>query len=494
MPGAQLQLVSYSQSGSDLTNTQPQITFFKNVYKHYENFAIETIPVRFNKFATPNWTEPMKFQSRVDNIGHLLRGMNLEIQLPQFAYDSTLQPRWINDLAINMVMDATVYIGGEPIHRISGDWLNIFYKRYKSYDKYVQSAPMLNPSPSPNPNLYLNLAQTLTVELPFFWRSGIALPLYNIEYQTIYVELTLRPISEWITVIEQSINSPYYGKRVKPYGSLTTSLQGLVAPSGFFDFLLMTDVVFLEEERFKKLRRTNFEILIEQNVEIINRDIGEPSVRISVNQRLPTKEFWVLAQRNDVSSRNGWDQYSMWEDWRTKEGDLNLPKQNLRSEYTPQIILDGYWTDYYINRGIIPLPNIIGSMSMILDEQVFINEVSAPYMSLAFPLKRELSYNEVDLIYNYGFSLYPRQFAPSGMLNLDRASKVYLDINFSQTPPPKPALWFNPITHGPFEPSPEEYQPWNNEIYGFTYDVKCIFINYNILRIGKGMGDIVFRK
>ena len=43
MTGGILHLSSYNQTGYDIIHINPQITFFKKVYKRHTNFGIETI-------------------------------------------------------------------------------------------------------------------------------------------------------------------------------------------------------------------------------------------------------------------------------------------------------------------------------------------------------------------------------------------------------------------------------------------------------------------
>ena len=46
MPGGEVQLVAYGEENMYL-NEQPQVTFFKVVYRRYTNFSTETVQTNF---------------------------------------------------------------------------------------------------------------------------------------------------------------------------------------------------------------------------------------------------------------------------------------------------------------------------------------------------------------------------------------------------------------------------------------------------------------
>lgn len=81
MAGGSLNLASSRGSGEDIININPQITFFKKVYKRHTNFGIETreissdIPSDFNTPITYN----------IDNYGSLISEMHYEFTLPNIT-------------------------------------------------------------------------------------------------------------------------------------------------------------------------------------------------------------------------------------------------------------------------------------------------------------------------------------------------------------------------------------------------------------------------
>jgi hypothetical protein len=80
MPGGLLQLVLYGGEDFYLTGN-PQISFFKSIYKRYTNFAMETIPLQFN--LVPNTSAGnTSMTCKIDRFADLLKGLYLKIKLP----------------------------------------------------------------------------------------------------------------------------------------------------------------------------------------------------------------------------------------------------------------------------------------------------------------------------------------------------------------------------------------------------------------------------
>jgi hypothetical protein len=495
MPGGTLQIASYHLDGPDFTTINPNITYFKSVHKRYTNFSIENILVNFNSFDDINFYDQMKLNCNLDNIGHLLNNVYLYIEVPSFFQNDVLKVKWIDDIGINIIDEITLSIGGEIIQSFSNDWINVYYKRYFTYEEYLSTKKMVNIHPSPHSTKYLNTLNKLYIYLPFYFskQNGLNIPLMNLKYQDIMINITLKPVSNWFTVIEQNINSPYYGKRIKPYGNYITLIKNAIDKSRgeSFHFSLETHVIFLEKDELNNITYSQHDYLIENISEIIVNDITEKDTFVKLNQRLPLKEFWLVAMRNDIDTRNCWGQYSNIEN--RDEGDLSLPRNNLQSIYTPTVFLRQYWDNIKEKSNSVIIKNIIKSLKIIIDKQDRTIDLSNNYLSSVNPYQYKLNYNSDDQVYHYSFSLDPLQYQPSGFCNLDRSSDFILKISLNNIPPLKPTNTFlTQILNG--GANSDEYKPYMNDTYAWKYSYKLILINYNILRINSGMADLLLRK
>ena len=82
MPGGLIQVTAYGDQDLYLSGN-PEITFFKSVYRRHTNFAIETLVQVFDKEVTQlNKT----YSAIISRNGDLVQQMYLEIKLPKL-YD-----------------------------------------------------------------------------------------------------------------------------------------------------------------------------------------------------------------------------------------------------------------------------------------------------------------------------------------------------------------------------------------------------------------------
>jgi hypothetical protein len=111
MGGGTLQLSSYG--GQDIeTIGNPQMTFFKSVYKRHTNFAIETIEQVLDGVITNKET---KITSIINKCGDLIHKCYLDIKLPEFEANSSNSDanytNWTNGTGYAYLKEASIYIG-----------------------------------------------------------------------------------------------------------------------------------------------------------------------------------------------------------------------------------------------------------------------------------------------------------------------------------------------------------------------------------------------
>jgi len=507
MPGGLLQLTTYQQDGGDMTNNKPQITFFKTVYKRFTNFAMENIEVNFNQYTEPNWDTPFEMFSRLDNIGHLLSKIYLKVSVPQLnrSVDPALalDVQWNPDCGMHIIDRVQFLIGGEIIQDFSSDWINIYYKRYIPYESFLQSKSLLNIQESPNRQSVINMQSDMYVLLPLYFSKewSLSLPFLNIEYQSIYIKIIIKPLKQWLTIVEKQPTNPFFGKRVAPYGPYIETLKQMA--KGKFIFSMNIHCGFLENNEFQKLRSSSIHYLIDQTSEIVQQDLIDGMVSISLFQRIPLKEIWILPYRNDTYSRNTWCNYSTLDRFEDKDGDLQKPISYVMSRMTPTNFLQQYHL-FYTQNGIIPKHNIIEHVSLILDEQVRFKNLSAEHLAFVQPQIHNYYFNTTDFLYNYSFAINPLQYQPSGFLNLERINTARLDIQLTTPPPPKPTALVAQKTINAgggsqpiktlYQPHANEFTPYYNADYAYKYNIKIILVNFNILQLKSGMAGLMFKK
>ena len=106
MGGGLIQLVAYGAQDIYLTS-QPQITFFKSVYRRYTNFALEPIEC----ILPSDVKNGTRISFPIERQGDLL--VDLELEVP--VTDSTLFDKGLSPFRI--IREAEVEIGGLTISK-----------------------------------------------------------------------------------------------------------------------------------------------------------------------------------------------------------------------------------------------------------------------------------------------------------------------------------------------------------------------------------------
>ena len=119
MSGGLMQLVAYGAQDVYLTGN-PQITFFKMVYKRHTNFAVEAIEQTFN--GSVGFGKRVSCQ--ITRNGDLITKMYLKAS----CSDSALTPEWVDNVGYAMINSVELQIGGTKIDKHYGTWLQIWHE------------------------------------------------------------------------------------------------------------------------------------------------------------------------------------------------------------------------------------------------------------------------------------------------------------------------------------------------------------------------------
>ena len=187
MTGGLMQLVAYGAQDVYLTGN-PQITYFKVVYRRHTNFSMEVIEHTLD--GTPDFGR----KSTVDILrnGDLCTKILLKIRLNAVRLalnnnSSRLSVAWVRRLGHALLKSVEVEIGGSQIDKQYGVWLDIWYelthttmqeRGYKNMIGDVEELTKLTAVPSETESEILP-EYTLYVPLQFWFNrnTGLALPL-----------------------------------------------------------------------------------------------------------------------------------------------------------------------------------------------------------------------------------------------------------------------------------------------------------------------------
>jgi hypothetical protein len=435
MGGGLLQLVAYGAQDAYIT-ANPQITFWKGLYKRHTNFAMEPFRVSFT--GQPNWGT--KQSAVISRHADLLYSTYVEVVLPYLAENSTTTPAYWNNsagrLGYNLIKYAELDIGGQLIDRLYGEWLYLWDSLTMSYDKSAGLRQMVGLGQSDGSITLANPAQcglsgkpahpnVLYIPLYFFFTKnpGAALPLIALQYHEVKINILWNK-PELISGNYSSATSNNYNVNLLP---------NPVQASIYIDY------IYLDVEERRRMAQQSHEYLIEQTQYNEDKGVSSYNNRIDLTFNHPVKELvWVVQPTSytncSIASKFGstvltpftYDQKIVYDQWLQINGQDRLDRRY--GDYFHKVQMyqhhsggAGYGTDFYDQPGI----------------------------------------------YMYSFALRPEEHQPSGTCNFSRIDTATIVMNLS----------------GAYVV---------DESVDATYEVRVYAVNYNILRIMSGMAGLAY--
>jgi hypothetical protein len=296
-----MQLVAYGAQDIYLTGN-PQITFFKVVYRRHTNFSMESIEQTFNGSADFG----KKVTCTISRNGDLIHRVWLQAVLPRITCTNAEDRfRWLNWIGHVLVKNVEVEIGGQRIDKHYSDWLHIWNEltqtseKQLGYQNMVGNVPRLTnwiqgSSNSTDPVQFnypcdVNSCipdYTLYVPLQFWFcrNPGLSLPLIALQYHEVKINIEFR-----------EARSCYSGA-----GSWSSSVPSLRAAS------LYVDYIYLDTDERRRFAQVSHEYLIEQLQFTGEETVVSTSNKIKLNFNHPCKELvWVVQPDSNIQQDMG---------------------------------------------------------------------------------------------------------------------------------------------------------------------------------------------
>ena len=267
MAGGLMQLVAYGAQDIYLTGN-PQITFFKVVYRRHTNFAVEAIQQTFNGAADLG----RRFTCTIARNGDLLHRLYLELDVNSNSNTNDY-------LGFQLIDYVEVEIGGQVIDKQYGEWMAVWCDLTHTLDQAIMLSEMLE--------INSNTAR-LRVPLQFWFcrNPGLALPLIALQYH------------------EVKINVQFTNLTVPALD--TQSLA---------DCTVWADYIFLDTDERRRFAQVSHEYLIEQvqysNALTVNSGEVPQTTQQELRFNHPVKELvWLVDTNNSTSNFTGYIQSS----------------------------------------------------------------------------------------------------------------------------------------------------------------------------------------
>ena len=273
MGGGLMQLVAYGAQDIYLTGN-PQITFFKVVYRRHTNFSMESIEQTFNGAADFG----KRVTCTVSRNGDLMHRVYLQVTVPELESDSTdTNDSWVDWLGHALIKNVEVEIGGQRVDKHYGDWMHIWNELTQSAGKKTGYETMVGKTVSGKTDLYIPL------EFWFCRNPGLALPLIALQYHEVKINLEFRSAAECMS-------------------DAATTTPSLLAAS------LYVDYIYLDTDERRRFAQVSHEYLIEQLQFTGDESISSTNNKIKLNFNHPCKELvWVVQPDENVTTHDLFD-------------------------------------------------------------------------------------------------------------------------------------------------------------------------------------------
>ena len=442
-----MQLVAYGAQDIYLTGN-PQITFFKVVYRRHTNFAVESIVQTFN--GTADFGK--RVTATISRNGDLIQQMYLEVVLPVDAAAAATRT-WTYGVGNALVSQAEIEIGGQLIDRQYGDWMNIWTEltipagKRNGYDDMVGNSLLANNGDQLggiDATAVVNSASDgVRLYVPFqFWfnrNPGLALPLIALQYHEVKLNLTLRPITDLI----QNTNA--------------AAVTGADASLSLSTCKLYVDYVYLDTDERRRFAQVSHEYLIEQvqftGTETIAQ--GDSNKNITLNFNHPVKELiWAHTTSTHASAPSATAGAGSWFNYSGLNAAATTTGAGRDSFQTALLQLNGH--DRFSVRNADYFRKV----------QNYEHHTRVPRVGadLAGTSADGCQSSFRQYIYSYSFALSPEEHQPSGTCNFSRIDNAVLQMTYDK----------------------------NTETNAQSLNLNIYAVNYNVLRIMSGMGGLAY--
>ena len=487
MGGGLLQIAAYGAQDVYLTG-DPQITFFKVVYRRHTNFSMESIQQQFSSKANFGKND---VSTTISRNGDLVSSMYLEVNLPACPSGWS----WIDGVGHRLIKSVRVNLGGDTIDEHTGRWLEIWDQL--THDESMQAVYKEMIGDLGGAGAGKRIKMFIPLQFWFNRNPGLALPLIALQYHEVKIVFNFEELKrlvipattsvggegtwdgDWLNDPNDAYTSSFTIKSSSAYGTASTNAgQWLTvlnaATSSSLDAKLYVDYIYLDTEERKRFSQMSHEYLIDQ-LQIQGKDtITSFNHRTRLNFNHPVKELvWVFeAPENDAHKYDG-PSLTEWGDFAQREDATQI------YEWLKDAKLQINGHDRFTKR-------------------------DARYFRRVQPYQHHTGAPAVP-VYCYSFALRPEEYQPSGTCNFSRIDNAYLDINLK--------AWVKDIdystmdvTLGSFDLTPAYYSTGGAITAGaieravapVTWDSSQklhLFVHavsYNVLKIVSGRGGLAY--
>ena len=457
--GGLIQLITATGEQDRYLTGNPEITFFKTVYRRHTNFSIETIeevfytsedfgrqcrciiprngdlitnmtlfvnigslnPEFYDKINKNRTVQHTPTQSRIGNNGQVITSRCECSTCLEEQFKDNLTYGWVNSLGHALIESTWIEIGGQRIDKQYGEWFEIWTELTQTQEKkagYYQMIGKVDPTSFKATTFTGEMELYIPLNFWFCRNIGLALPIMALFYHSVELVINLRNFNELWVSNKNNISPP-----IKPK----------------LEICMLIDYIYLDVVERKQFYEESQIYLIEQLQFSETCPVIGSSATIDLYFNHPVKELVWVMQRSDVTGPPDGvypgTNYPSGNDW------FNFSTFQTRNT----TIIEDTFDDGFIQfNGIDRFRRRKASYFRLYQPYNFHTRVPTKY------------------IYVYSFGFRPEDFNPTGQMNFSRIDNAKLSLFMKKR-------------------------------RAFTdYNVRVYATNYNILVISAGMGGILF--
>jgi hypothetical protein len=445
----------------------------------------------------------INYKFEIKRSGDLVSDIYMVFTLPDIFSSGNTNFQWIKNIGFNIINKVSIYIGNSLIDENYGEWFNIWNEltlpesKRKEFDEMIGNVPELyDPENATSQGYYPNRfvgndtipsikSRKIRVPLIFWFNRNysLALPLVALQYYPVEINIEMRRITDLYTVIETETTVPKFGTRIKPLKTNANyqsrySLVNFVKDSSLIlgegdtktiknfniDIYLDVNYVFLDSEEMKSFAKSEHKYLIQQvKQSSFKGSIGSDTLELLVHH--PTSFMIVVAKRSDIEDRNDWNNYTNWIDEEEPPWSDSFNNPFFETYYDQDIAREKMNDSNYTFRNS---PFILKNLQLKLNGTDRFSSQEADFFARAQTFKYAKRMPKKGIMM-YSFAVNPLDYQPSGSCNFSRFNSIELFLETQDVP-----------------------RPTGLDDYQYRYDINVYTVNYNILRITSGTGNLEF--